>query len=132
MGALLRTQWDRAAAWLAAGAGGLLLLIGYVQVSGTAYPAEQVPYLVSAGLGALFLLGIAGSLWISADLRDEYAKLDQIARSLADGDSDRQAPVNVPHQVTGASVAPIPAPSRVRRARATSRSVGTARTASGA
>ena len=82
MGGLLRAQWDRVAAWTAAALGGLLLLIGYFKVSGTAFPAEQIPYLVSAGLGALFLLGIAGTLWISADLRDEYAKLDEIARAL--------------------------------------------------
>lgn len=83
MVSMLRTQWDRVAAWVAAGVGLVLLVIGYFKVSGTAYPAEQLPYLASAGLGALFLLGVAGSLWISADLRDEYAKLDEIGRTLA-------------------------------------------------
>ena len=83
MTTLLRTQWDRVAAWVAAAVGAVLLIVGWVKVSHTAYPAEQIPYLASAGLGALFLLGIAGTLWISADLRDEYAKLDEIARSVA-------------------------------------------------
>ena len=92
MGSLLRAQWDRVAAWVTAGLGALLLLLGYFKVSGTAYPAEQIPYLVSAGLGALFLLGIAGSLWISADLRDEYAKLDEIARALSASEGQRAAP----------------------------------------
>lgn len=92
MNSLLRNQWDRVAAWAAAALGGLLLLIGYVKVSGTAFPAEQIPYLVSAGLGALFLLGIAGTLWIGADLRDEYAKLDEIARALQ-ATADEQAAI---------------------------------------
>ncbi|MDP9181175.1 MAG: hypothetical protein M3P04_00180 [Actinomycetota bacterium] len=86
--ALLRAQWDRAAAWVAAGLGVLLLTIGWFGVSGTAYPAEQIPYLASAGLGALFLLGLAGTLWIGADLRDEYSKLDEIARLLAEQSAD--------------------------------------------
>ncbi|MFN2537765.1 MAG: hypothetical protein ABR549_06380 [Mycobacteriales bacterium] len=80
---MLRSQWDRVAAWIAAGVGVVLLIVGWVGVSQTAYPAEQIPYLASAGLGALFVLGIAGTLWISADLRDEYAKLDEIAQALA-------------------------------------------------
>ncbi|HWH28280.1 MAG TPA: hypothetical protein VNU26_04845 [Mycobacteriales bacterium] len=83
MSSFLRTQWDRAAAWACTLVGLVLLLIGYIRISGTAYPAEQVPYLISAGLGALFLLGLAGTLWLSADLRDEHAKLDEIARLLS-------------------------------------------------
>jgi hypothetical protein len=79
MWSLLRAQWDRCAAWAAATLGAVLLIVGYFKVSDTAYPAEQIPYLISAGLAALYLLGLAGALWISADLRDEYAKLEEIA-----------------------------------------------------
>jgi hypothetical protein len=37
---------------------------------------------VSGGLVGLFLLGIAGTLWLSADMRDEWRKLDRLQESL--------------------------------------------------
>lgn len=124
MTTLLRTQWDRIAAWVAAAVGAVLLVIGWVKVSHTAYPAEQIPYLASAGLGALFLLGIAGTLWISADLRDEYAKLDEIARSVAREEEDRPASaVQENVAVLGSQVAVDSAVHQKRRpARAAARS----------
>jgi hypothetical protein len=55
-----------------------MLIVGWVGVSGTPYTAKQLPYLASNGLGGLFLLGAAAMLWLSADLRDEWRKLDRI------------------------------------------------------
>ena len=60
-----RAQWDRVGAWGAVGIGALLLLIGWLGVSRTAYPAEQIPYVVSAGLGGILLVGLGATLWIS-------------------------------------------------------------------
>ena len=82
---LLRTQWDRAAAIGCTVLGALLLLLGWVGVSGTAYVAEQIPYLTSGGIGGLFLLAVGATLWVSADLRDEWRKLDRIEEALAGG-----------------------------------------------
>ena len=48
---------------------------GWVGVSGTAYSAEQMPYVVGGGLVGIFLLGVAAVLWLSADLRDEWRTL---------------------------------------------------------
>jgi len=45
-------------------------------------PAEQLPYIISAGIGGMFLLGLGAMLWLSADLRDEWRKLDRIERRL--------------------------------------------------
>lgn len=72
---LLRTQWDRTAAALAAVGGAAVLLAGWIGVSGTEYVSKQLPYLVSGGLGGVFLLGLSGMLWLSADLRDEWREL---------------------------------------------------------
>jgi protein-S-isoprenylcysteine O-methyltransferase Ste14 len=80
---MLKKQWDRVAAWVAAAAGLVLLIVGYFGVSSSPYPAEQIPYIVSSGIGALFLLGAAATLWVSADLRDEWSKLDEIRQLLA-------------------------------------------------
>src|SRR5256885_11317510 len=78
----LRLQWDRVfgAAFVVTGA--VALLTGWSKVSATPYPAEQIPYVVSAGLGGLFLLGVGATLWHSADLRGEGRKLDPLQGKL--------------------------------------------------
>lgn len=78
----LRSQWDRLLAGVAAVAGALVLVLGWVGVSGSAYPAEQLPYIISGGIGGLFLLGLSSALWLSADLHDEWRKLDRIERAI--------------------------------------------------
>jgi hypothetical protein len=72
---ILRSEWDRAAALAALVAGVAAMVNGWVGVSGTAYSAEQMPYIVAGGLVGIFLLGLAAVLWLSADLRDEWRKL---------------------------------------------------------
>src|SRR5882724_6584098 len=66
----LRLQWDRVlgAAFVVTGA--VALLTGWSKVSAT------------AGLGGLFLLGVGATLWHSADLRDEWRKLDRLEEKL--------------------------------------------------
>ncbi|MBW8826040.1 MAG: hypothetical protein JF603_06800 [Acidobacteria bacterium] len=88
----VRNQRDRVAAWLAIGLGVLALVVGWFGVSGTPFPAEQLPYVVTGGLGGLFLLGIGALLWLSADLRDEWRKLDAIEQLLRSQRSDAAAP----------------------------------------
>jgi heme A synthase len=78
----LRNQWDRVAAWVLIALGGLLLLIGWLGVSDALLPTEQMPYIVSGGLGGICLIGIGVMLWLSADLRDEWSELHEIARRL--------------------------------------------------
>lgn len=78
----LRLQWDRVFGAAAVITGAVALLTGWSKVSATPYPAEQIPYVVSAGLGGLFLLGVGATLWHSADLRDEWRKLDRLEEKL--------------------------------------------------
>jgi hypothetical protein len=78
----LRLQWDRVFGAAAVLTGAVALLTGWSKVSATPYPAEQIPYVVSAGLGGLFLLGVGATLWHSADLRDEWRKLDRLEAKL--------------------------------------------------
>ena len=79
---ILRSEWDRAAALAALAVGIAAMINGWVGVSGTAYSAEQMPYVVGGGLVGIFLLGVAAVLWLSADMRDEWRKLDSIDSSL--------------------------------------------------
>ncbi len=90
----VRNQWDRVGAWVCIVAGVVALIVGYVGVSGTLDTGEQIPYVVSGGMAGLFLLGLGALLWLSADLRDEWRKLDAIDRHLVE---------------TGALPAPAPA-----------------------
>ena len=76
----IRAQWDRAAAILAVIAGGVALLLGWLGVSRSGLPAEQIPYMASGAVLGLFALGLGATLWLSADMRDEWRKLDDLYR----------------------------------------------------
>jgi hypothetical protein len=78
-----RTQWDRVSAVACVAAGAVALLIGWLGVSDAVYPAAQIPFVVSGGLVGIFLVGIGGVLWLSADLRDEWRELHRIEEHLA-------------------------------------------------
>ena len=78
----VRNQSDRMASWACIGTGVICLVAGWVGVSATAFPGEQMPYVVSGGLVGLFLLGLGGVLWLSADLRDEWRELARLERAV--------------------------------------------------
>jgi hypothetical protein len=82
IGKWLRLQWDRVLAWVFVAAGAIALIAGWLGVSGSAYAAGQLPYIISGGIGGIFLLGVGATLWLSADLRDEWRKLDSIEGAL--------------------------------------------------
>jgi peptidoglycan/LPS O-acetylase OafA/YrhL len=79
---VIRAQWDRFLGIAAVVAGAVVLLLGYLGISGTSYPAEQLPYLVSGGLVGVLLIAGGGTLWLSADLRDEWLVLSDIRQEL--------------------------------------------------
>jgi hypothetical protein len=87
----VRHQWDRVLAWIVVAAGAIALVLGWVGVSGTPYSFEQIPYVISGGLGGLFLLGVGAMLWVSADLRDEWRKVDELVRLLREEEEDASA-----------------------------------------
>ena len=60
------------------GLGLLVLLAGWIGVSDEALPAAQIPYILSGGMLGLILVGIGATGWLSADLRDEWRKLDEL------------------------------------------------------
>ena len=76
-----RNQWDRAAAVTLFVAGVLAVFLGWLGVSRSAYEAESLPYILSGGFFGLLALGAGGVLWLSADLRDEWRKLDSIEQA---------------------------------------------------
>ena len=88
----VRTQWDRAAAIGLVIVGLISMALGYFGVADAPLPTEQLPYLSSDGLFSIFVLGIAATLWLSADLRDEWRKLDDIHRELRAQHDDAALP----------------------------------------
>ena len=85
----VRDQWDRVGAVVLVVAGALALLLGWLGISDAVLPSEQLPYLLSGGLLGVFLLGLGTTLWLSADLRDEWRKLDRL-EDLVRGDADEE------------------------------------------
>ena len=86
-----RSQWDRTGALLASIGGMVAILLGYLGVSATRDPGKQIPFIVSGAVFGLYLLGLAATLWLSADLRDEWRKLDEIDERLAEVSSQANA-----------------------------------------
>jgi hypothetical protein len=82
LGKWLRVAWDRAAAIAVIGVGAVVLVAGWIGVSAQVYPAKQMPFMISGGIGGLFILGVGALFWLSSDLRDEWTKLDRIEEAL--------------------------------------------------
>ncbi len=82
----LRAQWDRVLGACGVAVGVVAVVLGYQGVAGTPYPAEQMPYIVSGAVIGIALIGIGLTSWLSADLRDEWRKLDRIERLLDRGE----------------------------------------------
>jgi hypothetical protein len=91
----IRYRWERTAAVVAAVVGLIMAIVGWFGVSGSSLVTEQIPYLASGAVGGAFALGVAGTLWLSADLRDESAKLDEIYEVLT-GELDLAAELDNP------------------------------------
>lgn len=78
----LRSQPDRVLAVLSGIVGIALLVDGWYGVSDQGIVAGQIPYLISCGLGGIFALATGTTLWLSADLRDEWRKMDAIEAAI--------------------------------------------------
>ena len=84
-----RLQWDRALAVAAIVAGVVLVFLGWIGVSDTPYIAKQVPFVVSYGIGGLVLIIIGSTLWLSADMNDEWRTLDRLEEAQRANTVDR-------------------------------------------
>ncbi|MGH9035522.1 MAG: hypothetical protein ACRD0O_07130 [Acidimicrobiia bacterium] len=82
LGKWMRLAWDRAAALALIALGVVALVVGWIGVSGEAFPAKQLPYLISGGIAGVFIMGLGALCWLSGDLRDEWTKLDRIEDAL--------------------------------------------------
>ena len=70
--------------WVLLGVGALIILIGWIGVSGTPVVAKQIPYVVSGGIGGV-LLAILGAYFLGTEeLRKDSGRLDRLERQVAE------------------------------------------------
>lgn len=89
-------NWDRLLAVPAGVAGVVALGVGWLGLSDVLIDHGQVPWVLGGSFLGLWLLGVAGTAWLAAVLRDQWSALTRIAGRLAE--------LGIP------SVAEIPAP----------------------
>jgi hypothetical protein len=82
----LRAEWDRVAGWTAIVLAVFALLLGYHGVSESLSTGRQLAYIISGGLGGVILVAVGATLLISADLHDEWRKLDEIQAAINAGE----------------------------------------------
>jgi hypothetical protein len=94
---LIRTQWDRAGALALVVVGLLAMLFGWIGMSGAVLTYEQLPYILSGGLFGLSMIMVGTGLWLSADIRDEWRRIDRLEDTLAERDGvPRDRDVRIP------------------------------------
>jgi hypothetical protein len=64
--------------WILIGVGALLMLLGYLGVSREALPGKQIPYLVSGGIGGVFLAVVGAYVLGIQALRHDSGRLDRL------------------------------------------------------
>lgn len=68
-------------------AGAVAVIAGYWGVSGTLDPGKQLPYIISGGIGGVFLLGMGAAVLFSSELADARAQnreTQRLVRELGD------------------------------------------------
>ncbi len=78
----LRAQWDRVAGLGCIAAGAVLMVSGAIQMSRSRTILSQLSYLGSGALIGLFLLIVGIGFLVTAGLRDEWRKLDDIQAAI--------------------------------------------------
>jgi len=66
--------------WILIGAAALLMLLGWFGVSREAIPAKQIPYLVSGGIGGIFLAVLGAYFLGTQEIRNDSGRLDRLER----------------------------------------------------
>ena len=105
----LRMEWDRVLGFALIGLGAIVLYAGYDGVGQSGYVAEQIAYLVSGGLGGIFLLAVGATFLIRSDLHDHWRQLDRIEAAIRAESAARVEPIDPTLAVV------VPAKRRPRR-----------------
>jgi len=66
--------------WVLLGVGALIILIGWIGVSGTPVVAKQIPYVVSGGIFGVFLAIVGAYFLGTEEMRKDSGRLDRLER----------------------------------------------------
>ncbi|HZE66868.1 MAG TPA: hypothetical protein VE081_09575 [Sporichthyaceae bacterium] len=77
-----RNEWERTSAVMLIGAGLVVFVLGWVGQQDKGLVTEQIPYVVSGAMFGLLLIILGATIWLSADLRDEWVKLDRLEEAV--------------------------------------------------
>jgi hypothetical protein len=117
--ALIRTHWDRAGALALVVVGLLALLFGWIGMSGAVLTYEQLPYILSGGLFGLSLITVGTGLWLSADIKDEWRRIDRLEETLGErGVAGADRDIRIPDTSAGGEPQARRAPESVDAGRA--------------
>ncbi len=70
--------------WGFVAVGVLLVLLGYLGVSGESVVAKQIPYVVSGGIGGVVLCVIGAYFLATEELRSDSGRLDRLEQMVAE------------------------------------------------
>jgi hypothetical protein len=79
---VVRRRWRTILGWGLVGVGALLIVLGWIGVSGEPDVARQMSYLASGGVGGLTAAVVGVGLLIGEDLRSERRRLGRIEATL--------------------------------------------------
>jgi hypothetical protein len=77
-----QADWRVRLGWALVVIGGLLVVAGYIGVSGKDSEVLQLPYLASGGIGGLAVVALGSALLISSDVRLDHQRLGRIEGEL--------------------------------------------------
>ncbi|MEW6476624.1 MAG: hypothetical protein AB1679_30555 [Actinomycetota bacterium] len=86
-----RSVWDRAVGWALIVTGVGLLAFGAVKVADSVHLADQLAYLMSAGLVGLSAVVLGAGLLVTAALHDEWRGLNGLESAIRQSDERRRA-----------------------------------------
>lgn len=78
-----RNEWERAIAIVALVGGLGAFIAGWLGQQQSVLVTQQIPFVVSGGLFGLLLIIVGTTIWLSADLHDEWIKLDRFEETVA-------------------------------------------------
>lgn len=70
--------------WILIGVGALFMLLGWFGVSREAIPAKQIPYLVSGGIGGVFLAVLGAFFLGTQEMRNDSGRLDRLEQMVTE------------------------------------------------
>jgi hypothetical protein len=94
--------------WVLLGVAALVILIGWIGVSGTPVVAKQIPYIVSGGIGGV-LLAVLGAYFLGTEeLRMDSGRLDRLERMVDELHDTLLSRADAPAATNHAEDAPTP------------------------